>query len=200
MVLSDFHILFLFFQENLSSAPTLHFQVSGKCPSTLLHTDKKLTSPGYRSFFFFSSQNGKRTVVLPEVTRTSSSAQWPLSPTYWKLKAWIEYMTLSLWVILYFVVAQLVKNLPATQETWVQSLGWEDALEKGVATHACILAWRIPWTEEPGVWQFMGSQKVRHNWTTKYTHTHTHTHTGTKGSLSAHLHFSLDKSSVTFLA
>ena len=72
-------------------------------------------------------------------------------------------MTLSLWVILYFVVAQLVKNLPATQETWVQSLGWEDALEKGVATHACILAWRIPWTEEPGVWQFMGSQKVRHN-------------------------------------
>ena len=47
-------------------------------------------------------------------------------------------------------VAQLVKNLPALQETWVQSLGWEDPLEKGMATHSSILAWRIPWTEEPG--------------------------------------------------
>ena len=94
------------------------------------------------------------------MTRTSSSAQWLLSPTYWKLKAWKEYMTLSLWVTLYFVVAQLVKNLPAMQETWVQSLGWEDALEKGMATHSGILAWRIPWTEEPGVLQSMGMQRV----------------------------------------
>ena len=47
-------------------------------------------------------------------------------------------------------VAQLVKNLPAMQETWVRSLGWEDLLEKGKATHSSILAWRIPWTEEPG--------------------------------------------------
>jgi len=47
-------------------------------------------------------------------------------------------------------VTQIVKNLPAMQETWVQSLGWEDCLEKGMATHSSILAWRIPWTEEPG--------------------------------------------------
>ena len=47
-------------------------------------------------------------------------------------------------------VAELVKDLPAMQETWVQSLGWEDPLEKGKATHSSILAWRIPWTEEPG--------------------------------------------------
>ena len=47
-------------------------------------------------------------------------------------------------------VTQLVKNLPAMQETWVPSLGWEDALEKGKATHSSVLAWRIPWTEEPG--------------------------------------------------
>ena len=46
--------------------------------------------------------------------------------------------------------AQMVKNLPAKQETWVQSLGWEDPLEKGMATHSSILAWRIPWTENPG--------------------------------------------------
>ena len=48
------------------------------------------------------------------------------------------------------LVAQMVKNLPAMQETWVQSLGREDPLEKGMVTYFCILAWRIPWTEEPG--------------------------------------------------
>ena len=47
------------------------------------------------------------------------------------------------------LIAQLVKNLPAMQETWAQPLGWEDPLEKGMATHSNILAWRIPWTEEP---------------------------------------------------
>ena len=50
------------------------------------------------------------------------------------------------------LVAQTVKNLPAMQETWVQSLGQEDALEKGMAIHSSILAWRIPWIEEPGLW------------------------------------------------
>ena len=60
-------------------------------------------------------------------------------------------------------MAQLVKNLPAMQETWVQSLGWEDPLEKGKATHSSILVWRIPWTEEPGGLQSTGSQRVRHD-------------------------------------
>ena len=54
-------------------------------------------------------------------------------------------------------VAHTIKNLPAIQETWVQSLGWEDTLEKEMATHSSILAWGIPWTEKPG----MGSQKSR---------------------------------------
>ena len=58
---------------------------------------------------------------------------------------------------------QMVKNLPAMQEIWVPSLGCEDPLEKGVATHPSILAWRIPWTEEPGRLQSMGWQRVRHN-------------------------------------
>ncbi|MES9130246.1 hypothetical protein ABEQ10_11990, partial [Cutibacterium acnes] len=61
------------------------------------------------------------------------------------------------------LVAQRVKNPPAMQETWVQSLGWEDPLEKEMATHSSILAWRIPWTEEPGGLQSMGSQRVRHD-------------------------------------
>ena len=55
--------------------------------------------------------------------------------------------------------AQMVKNLPAMLQTWVQSLGWEDLLEKGMATHSSILAWRTSWTEEPGKLQSMGSQK-----------------------------------------
>ena len=57
----------------------------------------------------------------------------------------------------------MVKSLPAMQETPVQSLGWEDPLEKGMATHSSILAWTIPLTEEPGGLQSMGSQRVRHN-------------------------------------
>ena len=58
------------------------------------------------------------------------------------------------------LVAQMVKNLLALQKTWVQSLGWEDPLEKEKATHFSILAWRIPWTEEPNGLQSMGSQNV----------------------------------------
>ena len=57
----------------------------------------------------------------------------------------------------------MVKNLPAMQETGVPSLGGEDPLEKGMATHSRILAWRIPWTEEPGGLQSVGSQRVRYN-------------------------------------
>ena len=63
------------------------------------------------------------------------------------------------------LVAQMVKNLPAIQETWIQSLGQEDALQKGMATHSHILTWRIPWTEEPGGLQSMGLQRVGHDWT-----------------------------------
>ena len=57
----------------------------------------------------------------------------------------------------------MVKNLPAMQETWIQSLSWEDALEKEMATHSSILAWEIPWTEEPGKLQSMGVTRVRHD-------------------------------------
>ena len=60
-------------------------------------------------------------------------------------------------------MAQTVKNLPAMQEAWVQSLGQEDPLEKGMAIQSSILAWRIPWTEETGGLQFVGSQRVGRN-------------------------------------
>ena len=60
-------------------------------------------------------------------------------------------------------VAQMVKRLPTMQEIQVQSLGWEDLLEKEMATHPSTLAWKIPWTEEPGGLQSMGSQRVGHD-------------------------------------
>ena len=61
------------------------------------------------------------------------------------------------------MVAQTVKSLPAMQEPWVQSLGWEDALENGMATYSSILVWRIPWTEEPGGLQSRGWQRTGHD-------------------------------------
>ena len=68
------------------------------------------------------------------------------------------------------LVAQMVQNPPAMQYTWVRSLGWEDPLEKGMATHSSILARRIPWTEELGRLQSMGSQRVRQDLAT-FAHT-----------------------------
>ena len=67
------------------------------------------------------------------------------------------------------LVAQMVKRLPGMWETQVQPLGWEDPLEKEMATHSSTLAWKIPWTEEPGRLQSMGSQRVGHNWATLLT-------------------------------
>ena len=81
----------------------------------------------------------------------------------------VGFFTLSTLHLSYFLlawaslVAQIVKRLHAMQETQVQSLGHEDPLEKGMATHSSTLAWKIPWTEEPGKLQPMGLQRVRHN-------------------------------------
>ena len=66
------------------------------------------------------------------------------------------------------LLAQVVKNLPAMQETQIQSLGWEDPLKKGMATCSSILAWRILWIEEPGGLQSMGLQRVGYDWATNY--------------------------------
>ena len=66
------------------------------------------------------------------------------------------------------LMAQTVKNLPAMQETWVQSLAQEDPLVKELATHSSALAWRIPWTEKPGRLKFMGSKRARYDWVTNF--------------------------------
>ena len=70
------------------------------------------------------------------------------------------------------LVAQVVKTLPAMQETWAWSLGWEDPLEKEMATHFSVLDWKVPWIEEPNGLQSSGSWRVRHDWETEM-HTHT---------------------------
>ena len=64
----------------------------------------------------------------------------------------------------------MVENLPAMQETWVRSLGWEDSLQKEMATHSSICVWRIPWTEKPGRLQSTGWQRVGHGLGTKQVH------------------------------
>ena len=86
--------------------------------------------------------------------------------------SWLKcfFFFLIYWYVFYLfrdsLVAQIVKKLPAMQETWVRSLGLEDPLEKGVATHSSILAWRIPCTEELGGLRSMGLQRVGHDWVT----------------------------------
>ena len=102
-----------------------------------------------------------------------------LAPSVWKLEiglgnrqkrqitvcSWLQISGLPL-QIRSLLVAQTVKNPPAMQETWVCSQGWEDLLEKEKATHSSILAWRIPWTEQPGGLPSTGLQRLRHNWAT----------------------------------
>ena len=79
------------------------------------------------------------------------------------------------------LVAQTVKRLSTMQETRVRSLGWEDPLEKEMAIHSSTIAWKIPWTEEPGRLQSMGSQRVGHNWATSRSRSHSGWTTATRG-------------------
>ena len=85
----------------------------------------------------------------------------------WSLNHWSTrdvYLPLNFAFNKHFsLVAQMVKHLPTMLETWVRSLGWEDPLEKEMATHSSTLAWKIPWTEECGRLQSMGSQRIRHD-------------------------------------
>ena len=85
---------------------------------------------------------------------------------FWKIYEWYLFLFKSAYFLYISLVAQMVQNLFAMQEIWVWSLGWEDPLEKGMATHSSILAWGISWTGESGGLQSKGSQRVRHDWAT----------------------------------
>ena len=103
--------------------------------------------------------NSCGTCHKPRSNEACASQLLSLCCRAWKPSTHFHIPTLR-WVSL---VTQTLKNLPATWETQVQSLGQEDPLEKGMATHSNILAWRIPWTEEPDGLQSIGSQRVGHN-------------------------------------
>ena len=89
-----------------------------------------------------------------------------LSTRNWLVLTSMGFTTHGLYVLPASLVAQRLKHLPLMQETWVRSMGQEDPLEKEMATHSNILAWRIPWMEEPGGLQSTGLQRVGHDWAT----------------------------------
>ena len=109
-------------------------------------------------------------------TIQKASWGWEVPHTFWILTV-SQNIPCLLWLFMLSygasLMAQTVKNLPAMRETWVQSPGWEDPLEKEMATHSSILAWRIPWTEEPGRLQSKGSKRAGQEWVTNTTVSYT---------------------------
>ena len=101
-------------------------------------------------------------LMLPSASSTTALISLSLRVLFWipQISKLIQYF--SVW----HMVAQMVKNLPTTQKTWVLSLGWEDPLKEEMTTHSSILSWRIPQIQEPSGLQFMGSQRVGHDWAT----------------------------------
>ena len=101
-----------------------------------------------------------------DIATLSSILAWRI-PWTEHIQRWFSYIIIIYSFVLgSFLVAQMEKNLSAVQDPRVQTLSWEDPLERGMATHSSILAWRIPWTEEPGRLQSMGLQRVRNDWAT----------------------------------
>ena len=117
------------------------------------------------SQYFFSTFTFQQSSMLT-LQSALSPFFYPSPDCYWLLLMLGEEGALLFWSA--FLVAWMVTNLPAIQETWVRSLGWEDPLEKGMATHSSILACRISRIEEPGRLQSMESQRGGHDWATKH--------------------------------
>ena len=111
-------------------------------------------------FSFSSKPTISNLSCLPKIysNHINSNSIW-VSFYIYEIQEHFIYVSID-WI---FPVSQTVKNLPAIQETQVLSLGWKDPLKKGMATYSSILAWRIPWTEEPGGPQSMGSQRGGHD-------------------------------------
>ena len=102
-------------------------------------------------------------IVLLHILQTAGIYLWVGTVARFKAKGWTYAISYSPHIILDFPGDLVVKNPPVMQETWVGFLGWEDPLEKEMATHSSILTWEIPWTEEPGRLQSMGLQRVGQN-------------------------------------
>ena len=122
----------------------------------------KPTSPALAGGFSTTELPGKSHPEAPLATQHRAWHSINICTYFIVYKNYI-YIYVCIYIIWASLIAQLVKTLPAVQETWVRSPGCEDPLEEGMATHSSILTWRIPWTEEPGGLQSMGSQRVRHD-------------------------------------
>ena len=134
--------------------------VCAQSPPTL-HSAMDCSTPGSSVLAIFQAR------ILEWVAISSSKgSSWPRHQTHISNISCFGRHILYHWVTWENpseLVAQIVKNLPAMQKTQVQSLGWEDTLEKGMATHSSILSWKISWVEEPGGLQSMGSWRVGHD-------------------------------------
>ena len=116
--------------------------------------------PEWKSHFTSVTESAKRHCCVL-VSPTQRAECWTSRGHEDNTTSWVVIQSLLAWKLRAFLVAQMVKNLPAMQETQVWSLGGEDPLEKGMATYSSILAWRIPWTEEPGRSTVHGVTKSR---------------------------------------
>ena len=141
-------VMILYFISNPVSFPAVFLELWMKCRKTEEET------LGLKRYHLYRTG-----IVIPH---SSWNKNWSSEMG----NRWYGICKKRLWFILGPLVVQTVKNLPAVRETLVRSLGPEDPLENAMATHSSILAWRIPWTEEPGGPQTMGSQRVGHAWAT----------------------------------
>ena len=120
----------------------------------------------YKAIIFQLKKKKKQTLCFQcrgHEFHPSLSMMTKFSIIRWTVAGFSYFLQWNCQSLLYINTQQQVKNPLAIPETWVRSLGWEDTLEKGRATHSSMLAWRIPWTEEPGRLQFMGSQRIEHD-------------------------------------
>ena len=115
------------------------------------------------------SHKGSPRILEWVVYPLSRGSSWPRNQTRVSCSAGRFFTSWAIREALGIKDGSWVKNLPAMQEIWVWSLGWEDPLEGGMVTHPSILVWRFPWTEEPGGLQSMELQRVGHNWATKHS-------------------------------
>ena len=137
---------------------------------------------GVQPFCYYLIYKKKYTLIHPFILPIQEATKW-ISTIKASINVEEEVLNISKLLFIYLcrslwkctkvfgasLVALLVKNPPAMQDTLVWFLGQEDPLEKGMASHSSILAWRTPWTEDPGGLQSMGSQRVRHDWATKHS-------------------------------
>ena len=133
---------------------------------------RKVLSP-LISWFYFVFQEPKYLPLLFSFSLHHSIAKWHFLLLFISSPQMLYILTYScpFLFLLTSLVAQMVKHLPTMQETQVRSLGWDDPLEKEMATHSSVLAWKIPWAEEPGRLMSMRPQWVGHDWATERIHT-----------------------------